>query len=102
MKETFARKPHAFEKLRSPASNWRGAGSVDYLVLEKSIKPGILCLRASHIWFHLICGRRLQMLWTDVYLNRVCAKDLSLQSIIGDRAVETREGQFIGNDGVRI
>ena len=42
------------------------------------------------------------MLWTDVYLNRVCAKDLSLQSIIGGRAVETMEGQFIGNDGVRI
>ena len=77
MKETLARKPHDFEKLRSPtnaASDWRGAGSVDYLVHEKSIKPGILCLRASHIWFHLICGRRLQMLWTDVYLNRVCAK----------------------------
>ena len=77
MKETLARKPHNFVKLRSPtnaASDCRGAGSVDYLVLEKSIKPGILCLRASHIWFHLICGRRLQMLWTDVYLNRVCAK----------------------------
>ena len=26
----------------------------------------------------------------------------SLQSIIGDRAVETSEGQFIGNDGMRI
>ena len=98
MKETFARKPHDFEKLPSPtneASDWRGAGSVDYLALETSIKPGILCLRASQIWFHLICGRRLQMRWTDVYLNRVCAK-------VSCRAVETREGQFIGNDGVRI
>ena len=77
MKETLARKPHDFEKLRSPTnapSDWRGAGSVDYLALETSIKPGMLCLRASQIWFHLICGRRLQMLWTDVYLNRVCAK----------------------------
>ena len=76
-KEPLARKPHNFEKLRSPtnaASDWRGAGSVDYLALETSIKPGMLCLRASQIWFHLICGRRLQMLWTDVYLNRVCAK----------------------------
>ena len=76
-KEMLARKPHEFEKLRSPtnaASDWCGAGSVDYLALETSIKPGILCLRASQIWFHLICGRRLQMLWTDVYLNRVCAK----------------------------
>ena len=57
MKETFARKPHDFEKLPSPtneASDWRGAGSVDYLALETSIKPGILCLRASQIWFHLI------------------------------------------------
>ena len=37
MKETLARKPHDFEKLRSPtnaASDWRGAGSVDYLALE--------------------------------------------------------------------
>ena len=44
MKETFARKPHDFEKLRSPtnaASDWRGAGSVDYLALETSIKPGL-------------------------------------------------------------
>ena len=34
----------------------------------------MLYLRASQIWSHLICGRRLQMLWTDIYLNRVCAK----------------------------
>ena len=34
----------------------------------------MLCLRASQIWSHLICGRRLQMLWTDIYFNRVCAK----------------------------
>ena len=72
MKETLARKPYDFEKLRSPtnaASDWRGPGSVDYLALETSIKPGMLCLRTSQIWFHLICGRRLQMRWTDVYLN---------------------------------
>ena len=65
----------------------------------------MLCFRASQIWSHLICGRRLQMLWTDIYLNRVCAKvlwDQCLQSIIGYRAVETWEGQFIENDGVRI
>ena len=77
MKEPLARKPHDFEKLRSPmnaAPDWRGAGSVHYLALETSIKPGMLCLRASQIWFHLISGCRLQMLWTDVYLNRVCAK----------------------------
>ena len=50
MKEPLARKPHDFEKLRSPtnaASDWRGAGSVDYLSLETSIKPGMLCFRAS-------------------------------------------------------
>ena len=66
---------HDFETLRSPtnaASDWCGAGSVDYLALETSIKPGMLCLRESQIWSYLICGRRLQMLWTD--LNRVCAK----------------------------
>ena len=77
MKETLARKPHDLKKLRSPtkaASDWYGASSVDYLALETPIKPGMLCLRASQIWFHLICDRRLQMLWTDVYLNRVCAK----------------------------
>ena len=76
-KEPLARKPHDFEKLCSPtnaASDWRGAGSVDYLAFEKSIKPGMLCFRASQIWSHLICGRRLQTLWTDVYWNRVCAK----------------------------
>ena len=43
-KEPHARKPHDFEKLRShknAASDWRGAGSVDYLAFETSIKPGI-------------------------------------------------------------
>ena len=43
MKEPLARKPNDFEKLRSPtnaASDWRGAGSVDYLAFETSIKPG--------------------------------------------------------------
>ena len=72
-----ASKPHDFEKLRSPtnaASDWRGAGSVDYLAFETSIKPGMLCFRASQIWSLLICGRILQMLWTDIYWNRVCAK----------------------------
>ena len=77
-KEPLARKPHDFEKLRSPtnvASDWCGAGSVDYFALETSIKPGMLCLRAPQIWSYLICGCRLQqMLWTDIYLNRVCAK----------------------------
>ena len=65
------------EKLHSPtnaASDWRGANSVDYLAFETSIKPGMLCFCASQIWSHLICGRRLQMLWTDIYLNCVCAK----------------------------
>ena len=74
---TASRKPLDFEKLRSPtnaAPDWRGAGSVDYLAFETSIKPGMLCFRASQIWSHLICGRRLQMLWTDIYWNRVCAK----------------------------
>ena len=52
MKETLACKPHDFEKLRLPtnaASDWRGAGSVDYLALETSIKPGMLCLHALQI-----------------------------------------------------
>ena len=55
-KETLSHKPHDFEKLRSPtnaASDWCGAGSVDYLALETSIKLGMLCLRASQIWCDL-------------------------------------------------
>ena len=70
-KETLARKPHDFEKLRSPtnaAYDWCVAGSFDYLALETSIKPGMLCFRVSQFWAHLICGRTLQMLWTDIYL----------------------------------
>ena len=46
----LARKPHDFEKLRSPtnaAPDWCGVGSVDYLALETSIKLGMLCLRMS-------------------------------------------------------
>ena len=109
-KETLARKPHDFEKLCSPtnsAFDWLGAGSVDYLAPETSIKAGMFCWRASQIWSDVICGRRLQMLWSDIYLNHVCAKVYqiwvpSIKSIIGDRAVETSEGQFIGNGGVRI
>ena len=51
----LARKPHDFEKLRSPtnaAFDWCGAGIVDYLALEISIKPGMFCLRASHIYIN--------------------------------------------------
>ena len=71
----LARKPHDFDKLRSSTntvSDLCGASSVDYIALETSIKPGMLCLRASQIWSYLICGCRLQLLWTD--LNCVCAK----------------------------
>ena len=81
-KEPLARKPHDFEKLRSPtnaASDWCGAGGVDYLALETSIKPGMLCLRAPQIWSYLICGRRLQLLWTD--LSRVCAKVYEISKV---------------------
>ena len=43
------------------------------------------------------------MLWSDIYLNRVCAKVYQIRvpskyNIIGDRAVKTSEGQSIGND----
>ena len=37
-----------------------------------------------------------------VYFVRKFIRSESLQSIIENRAVETSEGQFIGNDGVRI
>ena len=109
-KEPLAHKPHVhdFEKLRSAtnaASDWCGACSVDYLALETSIKPGMLCLRASQIWSHLICGRRLQMLWTDIYLNRVCAKVYEIRVFKVYLEIEQwrlGKGQFIGDDGVRI
>ena len=109
-KEMLARKPHDFEKLCLPtnsAFDWLGAGSVDYLAPETSIKAGMFCWRASQIWSDVICGRRLQMLWSDIYLNHVCVKVYqiwvsSIKIIIVDRAVETSEGQFIGNGGVHI
>ena len=56
------------------AFDWCCAGSVDYLALETSIIADMFCLRASQIWSDPICGRRLQMLWSDIYLNHVCAK----------------------------
>jgi len=49
MKEPLARKPHDFEKLRSPtkaASDWRGADSVDYLSLEIACEQALLFGRA--------------------------------------------------------
>ena len=80
--------------------------SFDYSALETSIKQGMLCLHASQIWSPLISGHRLQMVWTGIYCIESCLCeglcDRSLQSINGDRVVETREGQFTENDGVRI
>ena len=72
----LARKPHNFEKLCSPtnaASDWCGAGSVDYLALETSIKLGMLCLRSSQVWSDLWSQITI-LLWTDNYFNHVCAK----------------------------
>ena len=77
MKEPLARKPHDFEKLRSPtnaASDWRGAGSVDYLSLENQSNQVCFVFVRHRSGLISSCGRRLQMLWTDIYLNRVCAK----------------------------
>ena len=70
--------------------DWLGAGSVDYLAPETSIKAGMFCWRASQIWSDVICGRRLQMLWSDIYLNHVCVKVYqiwvsSIKSIIGEQ-----------------
>ena len=59
-KETLARKPHDFEKQRSPTnavSDWRSAGSVDYLTLETSIKPGMLAACGSDWKKWTIYGR---------------------------------------------
>ena len=57
----------------------------------------MFCLRGSRFWSDLICGRILEMLCSDIYLNRACTKVYqicvpSIKSIIGDRAVETSEG----------
>ena len=48
-KERLARKTHDFGKLRSltnAASDWCGAGSVDYLALETSINQSIFNLQS--------------------------------------------------------
>ena len=48
-KETLARKTQDFDKLRSltnAASDWCGAGSVDYLALETSINQSIFNLQS--------------------------------------------------------
>ena len=45
------------------------------------------------------------MLWSVIYLNRVCVKVYQIwvpSKYDRDRALETSEGQFIGNDGVWI
>ena len=59
--------------------------------------PGMFCLRASQfinalVWY----------LFDHVYAKVYQIWVPSIKSIIGDRAMETSEGQFIGNDGVRI
>ena len=62
-----------------------GAGSVDYLAFETSIKPGMLWFRTSQIWSHLIFGSQITnaLNW---YLLESCLCeglwDQSLQSII--------------------
>ena len=61
--------------------------------------------RSGLIWFEVADYKINALVW---YLFESCLQRFimirseSLQSIIGDRAVETSEGQFIGNDGVRI
>ena len=83
------------------ASDWCGAGSVDYLALETSIKPGMLCLRAPQIWSYVICVCKLQLLWTD--LSRVCGKVYEISKVYWELE-QWRLGKttLIRNDGVRI
>ena len=83
--KTLARKPHDFEKLHLPtnaAFDWCGTGSVDYLALGTSIKPGMFCLRLSQTWSDLICGRRLQMLWSENLFESCLCEVSSIKSII--------------------
>ena len=97
-----------FKKPRSPtnaASDWCGASSVDWLALETSIKPGICFIYERHrsglIWFVVADYKCFGLIFIWIVLCKGLW-DQSLQSIFGDRAVEIREGQFIGNDGVQI
>ena len=65
----------------------------------------MICFRASQIWSHLICGRRLQMLWTDIYLNCVFAKVYEIRVIKVYLEIEQwrlGKANLLGNDGVRI
>ena len=98
-----------FWKTHSPtnaASDWCGAGSVDYLAIETTIKPGMLCLRASQIWSHQNCGRRLQNALDWYLFERVCAKVYEIRIFKVLLEIEQwRLGKAnfsIGNDGVRI
>ena len=109
-KETLARKPLDFEKLHSPtnaAFDWGGAGSVDYLALETSIKPGLRVYvrrRSGLILFVVADCKCFGLIFTWIMFVRrfITSESLPSKSILGDRAVETSEGQFIGKDGVRI
>ena len=76
-KETLARKPHDFEKLRSPtnaAFDWCGAGSVDYLALEISIKPSMFCLRASHIYINFVKSVKIHVSASTARLEVIIEK----------------------------
>ena len=63
-------------------------------------------LRALQIWSDLICDYKWSKCFSLIFIWIVFARRFirsdSLQSIIIDQAVETSEGQFIENDGVRI
>ena len=90
---------------RLPANPTILIGAVRVVLITEHSKhqSNQVCFVYVHqIWSHLIYGRRLLMAWTDIYLNRVRAKVYQIRVFRGDRAVETREGQFIENDGVRI
>ena len=66
----------------------------------------MFCLRTLQIWSDLICDYKWPKCFSLIFIWIVFVRGFirseSLQSIIKDRAVETSEGQFIGNDGVRI
>ena len=41
----------------------------------------MFCLRESHIWSDLICGHRLQMLWTNIFESCLCKGVLDLSPL---------------------
>ena len=100
-RKRFPANPMILENRVRP--DWCCAGSVDYLALETSVKPGMLCfIRASQIWSHLICGRTLQMLWTFIWIALVRRFMRSESSKYNWRLGRWRRANLTGKNGLFV